>query len=161
MRLPSWTSANKQLWHLEQHRRPRPVSARPHLPGSRHINPKKLPPPDTHVLVSCRIYELHTSREAFTNRQSPQPLFPGTSCISKAAANLMEVGCWLTPPLRLFQFKRGFEGHGAHVSWNSSFKSQHKIQVTETFSNIFMIYHQRGWRSKRRTTAVVKSVQLF
>lgn len=37
---------------------------------------QELPPPDTHVLISCRIYGLHTSREAFANSQSPQPLFP-------------------------------------------------------------------------------------
>lgn len=41
------------------------MSASLHLPGSERINPGKLPPPDTRVLISGKIYELYSSGEAF------------------------------------------------------------------------------------------------
>lgn len=60
-----WTCENKQLWYLQQRGGRRLVSASLHLPGSERINPGKLPPLDTRVLISGKIYELYSSGEAF------------------------------------------------------------------------------------------------
>lgn len=60
-----WTCENKQLWYLQQRGGRCLVSASLHLPGSERINLGKLPPFDTRVLISGKIYELYSSGEAF------------------------------------------------------------------------------------------------
>ena len=52
-----WSIENKQLWYVKKNKQKKhwcwcSVSARRHAPDSGFVNPRKLPPPDTHVL-SC------------------------------------------------------------------------------------------------------------
>lgn len=123
MQFPSWSSASKQLWHLKQHWGPQPGSARPHLPGSQHINPRKLPLPDTHVLISCRIYE----------RPSLTAIIPWHElCFQiwwKLAVDSL--------PLRLCEFKQALKG------------TVLVFTVTETV----MIYHQGVRNSSHNKTS--------
>lgn len=93
------------------------------MPSCGRINPGKLPPPDTHVLISCRIYEPECIRRGLYSQ-------PNLAAVVLVARRGLEGGgesdgSWLPTQFasQVVSVQLGFKELILCVSYNSSLES--------------------------------------